>query len=285
MRSLVICVLVALSWSTAGIAEVLIELHDRPFDMTSLVSDDEHPATGGLATAPRKANQPLQGQWFVPYFRADKQTDGDSTFFAIRSEGALPSPVVAEFFDVHSQVQTTETYDLDPREVRTVAVKHVPNLAVGGDGYARGFLKITSLVPITVDYFQLETRNDFAVGGVGFVVGDFCTRWSARFLRFGASGGTTLSMMINGPQGTSPADPVTVAGNVFTESGDPVGSFSIRTDEWALQLPVHELVPEGLDFGVVELIINSTFLPAGIVEVQHQTFGRFSVGHWAICMD
>lgn len=40
-----------------------------------------------------------------------------------------------------------------------------------------------------------------------------------------------------------------------------------------------------VDFGVVELIVNSVFLPSGIVEVQHQALGQFSVGYWAACMD
>ncbi|MGD8440594.1 MAG: hypothetical protein PVG53_08655 [Holophagae bacterium] len=281
----VCCVVLAVSAGLSS-AETVIELGDRP--VVQSVLDDRAaapPADGGLVSAPTKANEPLAGQWFIPYFAADKRNDGDSTYFAIRNEGALASTVVVEFFDVDSDVQTTESYDLEPRQVTTVAVRHVPNLSIGSDGYARGFLKISSLVPIMVDAFQLETRNAFAVGGVGFVEGDFCTRWNARFLRFGSSGGTTLSMMVNGPRGAGSSDPPTLAGDVYSENGEFVGSFTVRTDQWAMEIPVQALVPAGVDFGVVELVINATYFPSGIVEVQHQALGQFSVGHWAICMD
>ena len=279
------CVLLAVSAGSAS-AETVIELGDRP--VVQRLLDDRAatpPADGGLVDVTTKANGPLAGQWFIPYFKADKLNEGDSTYFAIRSEGALSSTAVVEFFDVESNLQTTESYDLEPREVKTVAVRYVPNLSIDNDGYARGFLRISSLVPITVDAFQLETRNAFAVGGVGFVEGDFCTRWNARFLRFGSSGGTTLSMMINGPRGTGASAPPTIAGDVYSESGEFVTSFTVRTDQWALEIPVPALVPAGVDFGVVELVINASFFPSGIVEVQHQALGQFSVGHWAICMD
>jgi len=276
---------VVLLWAGVSSAAFVVELHNQPLVEAILEGRGVPPSAGGVVDAAVKANKPAEGQWFIPYFKADKLHDGDSTYFAIRSEGFLPSTVVAEFFDVRSNLQTTESYDLEPREVKTVAVKHVPNLTIGGDGYARGFLRISSLVPVVVDYFQLETRNAFAVGGAGFVIGDFCTRWNARFLRFGSSGGTTLSIMVNGPQGVQPSDPVTVAGDAYTESGEFISSFTIRTDEWALEISVHELISAGVDFGVVELAINSMFLPAGIVELQHQALGQFSVGHWAACMD
>jgi hypothetical protein len=266
-------------------AEVLVERTNEPLVESVLRARGESPPVGGLVAPPAKSNVPAEGQWFIPHYRADKLQVGDSTYFAVRSEGALPSTALAEFFDVRSVLQTTESYDLQPREVKTVAIKLVPNLPIDGDGYTRGFLRISSLVPVSVDYFQLETRNAFAVGGVGFVIDDFCTRWNSRFLRFDPSGGTTLSMMINGPRGALSSDPVTVAGDVYTEGGAYVGSFGIRTDEWSVVLPIHNLMPSGLEFGVVELVINSTFSPAGIIEVQHQALDQFSVGHWAICMD
>jgi hypothetical protein len=92
-------------------------------------------------------------------------------------------------------------------------------------------------------------------------------------------------MMINGPQGLRPADPVTVLGDAYSEAGVFLGSFTIRTDQWSIEVPVHDIVPPGENFGVVELAINSLFLPAGIVEVRHRALGQFSVGHWAMCAD
>ena len=274
-----------LLWTGAATAEVVVELHDRPLIGSSIDVRVAIPPAGGVVDAATKANRPQSGQWFIPRFEADKLSEGDSTYFSIRSEAILPSAVVIDYFDVHANLQTTETIELESREVRSFALKYIPNLLIDGDGYARGFIRITALAPVTVDYFQLETRNAFAVGGVGFDIGDFCTRWNARFLRFGSSGGTTLSMMINGPQGIRPFDPVTVLGDIYSENGEFLASFSLRTNEWSLEIPIHDLVPAGVDFGVVELVVNAHFLPAGIIEVRHQALGQFSVGHWAICTD
>jgi hypothetical protein len=285
MKSLILCAAATILLPAGAIATVIVESHDQPLVASTLEGRDRPLERGGLVAPVTKANGPANGLWFVPYFEVDRVVDGDSTYFAIRSESLLPSSVVAEFFDVNFELEVTETYDLEPRQVKSVALKHVPGLPVDGDGYARGLIRFSSLIPITMDVFQLETRNSFAVGGPGFVEADMCTRWHARFLRFDTAGGTTLSMMINGPRGVLLSDPATVVGDVYTEGGDFVGSFSIRTDEWALQLPVHDLVPSGLDFGVVEIVINSVFLPSGIVEVQHRALGRFSVGHAAMCMD
>jgi hypothetical protein len=275
---MVICVV-------TGHAEVVVDLHEEPL-VNAYLADSRRPRpSGGLVDSLAKSNLPVAGLWFIPRYQADKLTPGDSTYFSIRNEGLVATTVQAEFFDVEYGLETTETYELDRHEVHPVAVKFVPNLTIGHDGYARGFVRITSVVPIAVDFFQLETRNAFAVGGVGYVTDDFCTRWNARFLRFDAEGGTTLSMMINGPQGPRPGDPATVIGDVYSEAGTFLGSLTIRTDEWSIEVPVHDLVSPGTEFGVVELAINSIFVPAGIVEVRHEALGQYSVGHWAYCTD
>lgn len=265
-------------------AAVLVEHHDEPLIPKLMESGGQATVRGGLVETP-KTNQPATGLWFIPFYRADKLHDGDSTYFAIRNESGITATVLVEFFDVSFDLQASESYELDSREVKTVALRHVPGLPVDPDGYTRGFIRISAAVPVTVDYFQLETLLDFAVGGPGFVENDLCTRWNARFLKFGASGGTTLSMMINGPRGASASDPVTLAGDVYTEGGEYLGSFSIRTDEWALQFSLHDLLGQSATFGVVELLINATNLPSGMIEVQHRALGEFSVGHRAMCMD
>lgn len=271
----------------AGVADaaVVIEIHDQPLMVSLPEGRDDARAGGDLFDAESKANRPAQGQWFIPYFKADRLHDGESTYFAIRNEEGLPTSVLVEFFDVAFELQTTQTYDLESREVKTVAVKHVPNLPIDLDGYARGFLRMTASRAVSVDYFQMDTENAFAVGGNGFILDDFCTRWSARFLRFSEEGGTVVTMMVNGPQGTLPSDLATVVANVYSEAGVFVSSFEIRTDEYALEIAIHDLLPPDVDFGVVELIVNSVYTPSGIVEVQHQALGQFSVGHWAVCTD
>jgi hypothetical protein len=269
----------------AGHAEVIVDLHKQPLVGAFLDEREQDPPTGGLVEPAEKANRPAAGFWIIPHYEADMLAPGDSTYFSVRNEGPLPATVYAEFFDVEYQLETTQTYELDSREVQPVAVKFVPDLTIGDDGYARGFIRVFSVAPVAVDFFQLETRNAFAVGGVGYVTDDFCTRWNARFLRFDVAGGTTLSIMVNGPQGSSSSDPATVLGDVYSESGTFLGSFSIRTDEWSLQTPINDLIPPGVEFGVVELAINSLFTPAGIVDVRHEALGAYSVGLPAVCMD
>ena len=269
----------------AANAAVVIDIDDQPATVAPTDAGTAAREPGGLVDVDPKGNRPAQGQWFIPYYEADRLHDGESTYFAIRNQAGLPTQVLAEFFNVAFELQTTQTYDLESREVKTVAVKHVPNLPMELDGYTRGVLRMTAVSDVSVDYFQLDTDNAFAVGGNGFTLDDFCTRWSARFLRFAGEGGTVLSMMVNGPQGSQPADLATVLGNVYSESGEFVSSFEIRTDEYAFKVAVHDLVPPDVSFGAVELIVNSVFLPSAIIEVQHQALGEFSVGHRAVCTD
>jgi hypothetical protein len=271
--------------SVAVYGSVVLEWHDQPLvDAVVETIDDARP-TGGLLQLPSKANRPAEGLWFIPHFKADKLNPGDTTYFSVRNESLLPSEVTVEYFDVRSALQTTQRFELESRRLKNVALRLVPNLPIAGDGYTRGFARISTFVPVTVDSYQLETRNAFAVGGLGFTTDDFCTRWNARFLKFESAGGTILTVMVNGPQGNRPNDLVTLAGDVYTEAGEFVGSFSIRTDEWSMEIPIHDLIPQGVDFGVVELVVNSVYLPAGIIEIRHQALGRYSVGHWAVCTD
>jgi hypothetical protein len=278
-------VIAIICWAGVSSAEVLVKTHDQPLVESFLENRDASNQVGGLADADGKSNRPAAGQWFIPYYRADLLQEGDSTYFSIRNESNFPQSVVVEFFDVGFDLDATQTYEIDSREVRAVAVKHVPHLTMGGDGYARGFIRMNAPSLVTVDYFQLETRNAFATGETGWALTDLCTRWSARFLRFGAEGGTTLAVMVNGPRGNRPSDPATIIGDLYSEAGDFITSFEVFTDEYALEIEIHDLIPPRVDFGVVELVINAVYTPSGIIEVQHQALGSFSIGHRGICRD
>lgn len=285
MKRTISAVIAMICWVGVSSAEVVIKTHDRPLVESALENRDTFVLPGGLVDAESKSNRPASGQWFIPYYRADLLQEGDSTYFAIRNESNFATSVVVEFFDVDFDLDATQIYELESREVRTIAVKHVPRLTMGGDGYARGFIRMTAPSLVTVDYFQLETRNAFAAGETGWALTDLCTRWSARFLRFGTEGGTTLSVMVNGPRGNRPSDPATIIGDVYSEAGNFISSFEVFTDEYALEIEIHDLIPSGVDFGVVELLINAVYSPSGIVEVQHQALGQFSVGYRGICRD
>lgn len=278
--------LVVLVCAGGSSAEVLVELHDEPLVAAAVEQLKGTTApVGGLVAAPAKSTVPDAGFWFLPLFEADMVAPGDSTFFSVRNEDSASNTVVLEYFDVRFNPQVNDSIELAPHEIRSVALRNVAGLAVDPDGYARGMVRISAQHPVSVDTFQLETRNAFAVGGLGFVDGDFCSQWHTRFLRFGASGGTQLVMTVNGALGGDPGDPATVTGDVYAENGDFINSFTVRTDDWFFTLPVHDFVLGGVEFGTVELVISSTFMPVGAVDVRHQALGEFSVGYPAVCAD
>lgn len=273
-------------WVGGSSAEVLVELHDAPL-VGAAVEQGRATAVpvGGLVSASPKSTVPSADLWFIPLFEADMVVPGDSTFFSVRNEDSADNTVGLEFYDVRFQPQTNENVMLAPHEIRSVALRNVAGLAVDPDGYARGLVRIVPASPISVDSFQLETRNAFAVGGLAPVIGEFCSEWHTRFLRFGSAGGTRLVFLVNGPLGGDPGDPVTISGDVYAENGAFINSFTVRTDEWTFGLSVHDYVLGGVEFGTVELVIHSSFAPAGLVEARHQALGEFSVGYPAVCAD
>jgi len=278
--------LVVLVWAGGSSAEVLVELHDVPLVAAAVEQlEATPPPVGGLVAAPEKSMVPSAHLWFIPLFEADMVAPGDSTFFSVRNEDGAENSVYLEYYDVGFVGQGAETIELAPHEIRSVALRNVAGLAVDPDGYARGMVRISPTYPVSVDSFQLETRNAFAVGGLAPVIDEFCSEWHTRFLRFASAGGTRLVFLVNGPRGGDPGDPVTITGDVYAENGDFINSFTVRTDEWTFALPVHDYVLGGVEFGTVELVINSVFMPAGLVEVRHQALGEFSVGYPAVCAD
>ena len=286
MKKAWIVPVLVLVWVGGSSAEVVVQIHDEPLVSAAVRTQmASPPQVGGLAAASAKSNVPDDGYWFVPFFEADMVVPGDSTFFSVRNDDALANTVALEYFDVHFNFQFDDTIELAPHEIRSVALRNVAGLAVDPDGYARGMVRIGPQAPIFVDSFQLETRNAFAVGGVGTLIDDFCSQWHARFLRFAAAGGTQLVFLVNGPLGGDPGDPVTISGDIYAENGDFINSFTVRTDEWTFAISVHDFVLGGLEFGTVELVITSQFSPSGFVEVRHQALGEFSVGHPGVCAD
>jgi hypothetical protein len=272
-------------WTVGASAEVRLEIHHEPLVQSFLDGRTVEPPVGGLVDPATKSNRPNEGQWVIPYFEADKIEPGDTTYFSVRNESGLPTVVQVQYSDVYFNIQRTDTLELAPRQMVPIALNSVPNLTLDADGYARGFIHVFPLRAVAVDVFHLDTRGNFATGGLGYVDDEWCTRWSARFLRFTAAGGTSLIMLINGPQGSGSGDPVSILGDVFTENGDFVNSFTIRTDQYAIELPMEAFGTGGVDFGYIELAINSRFLPAGLVELRHDALGRFSVGLPAVCTD
>ena len=99
MKQTGIALVAVVLWVGVSSASMVVDLHDQPMVEAILERRGDPPVRGGLVDVQTKSNQPIVGLWFVPYYRADKLHDGDSTYFSIRSEGSPPSSVLVEFFD------------------------------------------------------------------------------------------------------------------------------------------------------------------------------------------
>lgn len=288
----------ALSLSSPALAEVLVEVSPHPLAGGAHVGRTAEISEPADAPAARpKRNTPAQ-YWYIPRFRVDRRRSGDTTLLAIRTPSVFPPcdnvlcthNVGITFYDAHHTEVHAERLNLGPHRVVTFNLRDIPNLTVDPDGFARGMVSVGALLPISVDYFQVDTSQSFATGGEAFSSHEFCESWAARFLSFGPGQTSVLSFFVREPKGASPTNPPTVRGEIYDEAGTFVNSFVIRTDEWSFDVEVEEIVLPGTSFGVVELTIFddyavATLDPGGMVTVTHSAQDRFSIGTRAICTD
>lgn len=297
LRSLAVAAL-ALSLSSPVFAEVLVEVSPHPLTEGSHVGETaEISDRAGTPAARPKRNTPSQ-RWYIPRFRVDRRSSGDTTLLAIRAPSVFfpcdnvhcTHNVGVTFYDVHHTRLHLEQLNIGSHRVVTFNLRDVPNLTVDPDGFARGMITVGALAPISVDYFQVDTSQNFATGGEAFSSQEFCESWAARFLSFGPGQTSVLSFFVREPKGASPSNAPTVEGEIYDEAGTFVNSFVIRTDEWSFDVEVEEIVLRGTSFGTVELTIFDDYERApldsgGMVTVTHSADDRFSIGMRAICTD
>jgi hypothetical protein len=285
---LAVAVVLALA-ATPAAAQVVIELHDQPLlPHDRAARNAPEPESGGGLAAPRlgtRNNTPSTQFWFIPRFNVDTTAFGDTTLWAVRNEGGADVDVAVEYFNSVFSSQRVDMFTLVPNQVKTVNIRDVPGLAVDPDGFARGFVRMMPTGPVSVDSLQVDTTDNFAQGSVSWTINDFCADWMGRFASFGPGQGSVFTFLVNGPRGSDPTDMPTIVGDVYNESGTFINSFTIRTSQWVFSIEILDLVLGGVTFGSVELSIDSTFSPAGILSVSHSAEGRFSVGLRGICRD
>jgi len=281
-------------------ADILVETSLDPLpehDRASETAPNETPASAALSVRPRRNTAGYD--WFIPRFRVDRSQTGDTTLLAIRAPGSVRPcdgiictfNVEVLYYDVRNVRQHVDHFNLSGHQVQTINVRDVPGLAVDPDGFARGMIRVVTNLPMNVDYFQVDTSGNLATGGEALGLSDLCETWAARFLTFGPGQGTVLSIFVREPLGSAPRDPATVVGLVYNESGTFINSFTVRTDDWAFDLPVEDLVVGGTQFGTVELTLFDERDDAGdrdsggLVTVSHAAESRFSIGARAFCTD
>ncbi|MCP4896075.1 MAG: hypothetical protein GY906_03790 [bacterium] len=281
--------LLLLSVPVSVSAEVIIETRAEPLLeewRARLAAKGESASAPGLT----KATSPTDEFWFVPYFEVDMSASafGNSTFWSVRNEGDVATTVAVDYYNALFSNLVTTTVTLEPNEVGSFNVRNVAGLTVDADGFARGMVRVRPEAghPVVLDFFQVDAEENFATGSLAYPLSDFCTNWMLRFIGFGGlAGGSVMTVLANGPHGAELEDTPTVVGEVYSESGAFINSFTIRTDEWFFKSSILDLVVGDTKFGSVELVLDTTSSPNGVVSVGHSAFSLFSVGVQGVCQD
>ena len=289
-KSLILLLL--LSISTAPVmAEVIIELsEDRLVAKRTESRPIEKPEAGFFQRGPEKGDGggELAPVAILPWVIDDSDPFGNSTFFSVRNDsfGGVNADVLVTFLDASFSTLDSDFLTLSGNELVPYSVRAVPGLVTAPGVINRGIVDISSDGQISADIFDVDFGENFASGDRALTLADFCTDWRVRFLRFpGTEGGTVLTFLINGPLGSDEENQPTISGEVFSQSGTFINSFTLRTDDWILDLEALELVLGGTEFGSIVLELNTSLDPSGVVLEQHSACSQFSLGAKGACTD
>jgi hypothetical protein len=232
-------------------------------------------------------------QFIVPRFRVDATSAaGTTTLFAVRNTRSTPVSVLVSYFDDFGMLQEEETFDLDGFEILTRNVRDVPGLSSAG-GFKTGFIIITGPTGslLSADVFQVDPGNDFATGSraVDVIATYLCDLWDIRFLAGGIfSGGTSVNLLINSPQGNDRAtdDPSAVFA-ISDEAGNPLGLIGLYTNRVSTTVPAEDILdaigPGAPAFGAFE--VDFTDADGGSLDAVFDADGRFSIGLKGACLE
>ena len=277
------------------------------FRLGPLPPDEPSSVTGGNGArfSARRTDRATTAL-MVPFFKVDRAgTAGETTLYAIRntsataSHGVTVSYWVDDLFDPLADPDRVQTFQLGPREVRTVNLRDVPNLdgGAGDDSMVRGWLMAEqttgSTAALSGDWFRVTPGQDFATGGrmLDAAASPYtCTKWDQRFLVGGAfSGGTRLEVFVDTPLGSHPGtDAPSIVITFTNEAGTVRGSaVEVFTDRQVLALDVGTLramlpAPRPA-FGALEIV----FQPGsggGVVSGSYRAEGRYSVELDGTCL-
>ncbi len=295
---LALAFLVLMSSSLAA-AETVVQIHP-PSKAVTFNPDTPKAAqssprasalTGELAGAKVEAPSTF---YIVPHFLVDTlDPGGDTTLLGIRNEHNTAQDVSIQYLPTDSLSSlTTQTRNLDPKEVWTINLRDaLSGQAADVDGFIRGWARVLSNDPTSVDYFQATPSDAFAFGELPIDIdaGEFCEMYKVRFLIGGGfSGGTVITFMLDLPLGgNSTIDPPSVTGTVYDENGNMINNFSIWTDDFSFQLNASALVNAGTNFGSLDIRFENidNGFSGGAASVSHDASGIFSVGLKGFCLD
>lgn len=232
------------------------------------------------------------GQFIVPRFRVLASSSlGTTTLFAVRNSRTTSASVSVIYFSDTGAVLQSEMYNLSSREILTRNVRDVSGLVTGSDGFKTGFIIITGSTGsrLSVDVFQVDPGNNFATGsrGVDATGLYLCDLWDVRYLAGGIfSGGTTLNLLVNSPQGTGAGADPSVVFRVSSETGSTFGLVGLYTSRLSTTASVFDILaaanPGVPPFGALEVDFSTAM--GGSVEAVYDADGRFSIGLKGTCL-
>lgn len=275
--------------TTPALAEVVIERSgERIFaERRTPNAAAKQAPSGFFERAGAKGTTPTI--WIFPWVIDDSDPFGNSTFFSVRNDnaGGEDADLDIRYYDSSFELLAADFLTLASNQLVPVSVRTVDGLVTIPGIVNRGTVEVETDSDISTDVFEVNFDENFASGDRGFTLDDFCTDWRARFLRFpGTTGGTVLTFLLNGPLGPDDEiDPPTITGEVFTQEGAFVNSFSIWTDDWVLEIQALDLVGDDTEFGTLVMALDTAFSPPGVVLEKHSAFSRFSLGIVSVCDD
>lgn len=214
---------------------------------------------------------------------------GTTTLYAVRNLTDSTVNADVEYFDVFGNSLRTDSFSLGPNVTHTANLRDVAGLTADGDGYARGYVEITTAgdphqVPVLGgDFFQVDVTNNFATGDKLVRFTDRCTQGSIRFLTFGPGSETRLTAWIANPQGPTLSDPVSFTVQAYDEAGAPAGPhYFVYTARHAHEFQASDFAG-ATPFGFLRF--DFTGSGGGILYSEAQADGRFSVGMTGQCYE
>lgn len=247
------------------------------------------PASASAKAAPvAERAQRLGSTFLVPHYEttvdAPNQT---STLVAVRNEASEINLFEIEIFDEFGNTYFQDLVSLAEKETWTANFR---DLLAGAPGVftgvpTTGYATVVGTATLTVDYFQVDTANDFATGGAAFRTVDFCDDFRLRFLNGGGfDGGTIVQYYAPTPLGGNPAtDPPTVTGTVYDEAGTVINTFGIYSNRRSEAFDVSGIISGSEPFGSIDWTFENP--EGGIVLETHDALGRFSVRVPGFCLD
>lgn len=228
----------------------------------------------------------------VPSYLVDTLSPGGTTtLFAVRNLTDSTVTADIEYFDAFGTSLRTDAITLDADDTHTVNVRDVVGLPADIDGFARGYIEISTAgdphqVPVLGgDFFQVDVAENFATGDkLVRRFSDLCTQGSIRFLTFPFAGsGTRVTYWIANPRGAGVGDPASFTVQAFDEDGNPQGVPAfVHTANKVLQVPASAFAGP-LAFGFLRF--DFTASNGGVLYSEAQADGRFSVGMMGQCYE